>query len=63
MHLSPDEQTAIKVGQRHGNPVILKIKAAAMWQAGEKFYLSANGVWLVEKVDPQFIEFPNVSNK
>ena len=58
VHLSPDEQTATKVGQRHGKPVILKIKAGAMWDAGQKFYCSANGVWLVERVEARFIEFP-----
>lgn len=56
VHLSSNEQTAIAVGQRHGKPVILKIKAAAMHQQGFKFYLSDNGVWLTDAVPVEFIE-------
>ncbi len=58
VHLSPDPQTATRVGARHGQPVVLTIKAAAMHESGIKFFLSENGVWLVESAPPQFIEFP-----
>ena len=27
VHISPDNETAVKVGSRHGKPVILKIRA------------------------------------
>jgi len=57
VHLSPDEATATKVGKRHGKPVVLRIRAEAMWQKGRLFYLSDNGVWLVDKVEVGFIEF------
>ena len=30
VHLSPDEATALKVGQRHGKPFIYKVKSAEM---------------------------------
>ena len=56
VHLSPDEQTAHKVGQRHGKPVILTIKSGEMWRAGQLFFLSENGVWLTEKVETKYIE-------
>ena len=59
VHLSPDEVTATKVGQRHGKPVILRVKAGEMWRAGQAFYLSANGVWLTERVEPRFISEPS----
>jgi putative RNA 2'-phosphotransferase len=58
VHLSPDLNTATKVGQRRGKPVILTIRAAAMAAAGHPFYLSGNGVWLTDAVPPEFIEFP-----
>jgi len=29
-----------------------------MAAAGHRFYLSANGVWLTERVPVEFIEFP-----
>jgi len=56
VHLSKDEETAVKVGKRHGEPVVLKIKAEEMWKDGIKFYLSQNGVWLVKSVDKQYID-------
>ena len=56
VHLSPDEGTAVKVGQRHGKPVVLKIAAGKMQIDGHKFYRSANGVWLVDHVPPAFFE-------
>jgi putative RNA 2'-phosphotransferase len=59
VHLSTDEATAKKVGQRHGSPVILKVKAKAMHEAGHAFFLSENGVWLTDLVPIQFIHFPN----
>jgi len=58
VHLSFDEATAIKVGQRHGKPVVLKIKAGEMHRAGREFFLSENGVWLTERVEATFLEFP-----
>ena len=58
VHLSPDEATAIKVGQRHGPPVVLRIDAARMATAGHAFFLSTNGVWLADSVPAEFIVFP-----
>lgn len=56
VHLSADKQTAKTVGGRHGKPVVLEIDAAKMTEAGFEFYLSANGVWLVEIVLPEYIK-------
>jgi len=58
VHLSPDEATAQKVGARRGRPVVLHIAAQQMFAAGHLFYQSANGVWLVETVPPEFLTFP-----
>ncbi len=58
VHLSAEEATAIKVGQRHGRPVVLRVKAGEMARSGHAFYQSENGVWLVECVAVEFIEFP-----
>ena len=55
-HLSPDEATAVKVGQRHGKPVVLKIAAGKMQLEGHRFYCSVNGVWLTDHVPPAFLE-------
>ncbi len=57
VHLSQEEQTAIAVGQRHGTPVVLKVKASQMRDAGFKFYRAENGVWLTAAVASQFLVF------
>lgn len=58
VHLSPDRETATRVGARRGRPVVLTVDAAAMHAAGHVFRLSANGVWLADAVPPSFIGFP-----
>lgn len=55
VHLSHDVQTASKVGQRRGKPVILAIDSGRMAADGYKFRRSANGVWLTDHVPPQYI--------
>lgn len=55
VHLSPDADTARKVGSRHGRPVILAVDAAKMRGDGHAFYCSANGMWLVEHVPPRYL--------
>ncbi len=60
VHLSREETTATKVGERHGRPVILRVRTGEMFSAGHQFFLSANGVWLTESVPVAFIEFPIV---
>ena len=55
VHLSKDFETAKKVGARHGECVVLIINAKKMYEDGIKFYISENGVWLTEYVDPRYI--------
>ena len=55
VHLSADRQTALKVGIRHGKPVIFEIDAPAMLENNHQFFVSANGVWLTKSVPPQFL--------
>lgn len=59
VHLSKDEETAIKVGTRHGKPVLYKVKAGEMFREGYKFYLSVNGVWLTEEVPVKYLNKNN----
>ncbi len=56
VHLSKDIDTALKVGKRHGKPIVLKIQSGAMYRDGQKFYLSENGVWLTKKVETGYLE-------
>lgn len=55
VHLSLDTETATRVGRRHGAPVVLVVDAARMRADGHLFHRSANGVWLVEHVPPQYL--------
>jgi putative RNA 2'-phosphotransferase len=55
VHLSLDEVTAHRVGQRHGKPVIFKVDAARMHAQGFKFFVADNGVWLTDEVPPEFL--------
>lgn len=55
VHLSTDEKTARSVGARRGKPAIFAVDAAAMIKEGYEFFVSANGVWLVETVPPKFL--------
>ena len=56
VHLSPDVATAVKVGSRHGTPVVLKVDSRQMHADGRLFYLSANGVWLTKDVPVAYLE-------
>ena len=53
VHLSANEDTATKVGQRHGKPVVLTISALAMHKQGHQFFQAQNGVWLTKFVPPE----------
>jgi putative RNA 2'-phosphotransferase len=55
VHLSASVETAQKVGERRGKPVILEVLSGDMHRAGHEFFLSNNGVWLVDRVPPPFI--------
>ena len=55
VHLSSDKETALKVGRRHGNPVVFAVNCAEMYKDGFKFYLSKNGVWLTKSVPSQYL--------
>jgi putative RNA 2'-phosphotransferase len=56
VHLSDDIETAESVaGRRRGAAAVLRIDAKQMLTDGVKFFISENGVWLVDHVDPKYI--------
>lgn len=57
VHLSAETKVTLQVGGRHGKPVLLIIRAGDMHRAGHVFRCSTNGVWLVNHVPPEFIDF------
>lgn len=55
VHLSPDTQTARRVGLRRGWPLVYAVDAAGMHRQGCVFFRSDNGVWLVDAVPKRFL--------
>lgn len=55
VHLSADEATALKVGMRHGKPVVLKVDSASMAKDGLAFWQAENGVWLTDAVPAKYL--------
>ena len=56
VHLSCDPETAREVGTRHGTPVIYAVDTAAMLRDGYRFFISKNGVWLVDVVPAEYLD-------
>ncbi|MCD7928728.1 MAG: RNA 2'-phosphotransferase [Clostridiales bacterium] len=56
VHLSADYDTAKKVGQRHGKPVVYRVRSGKMRADGFQFYRSVNGVWLTKAVPARYLE-------
>ncbi|SOS37895.1 hypothetical protein PSCFBP2116_04730 [Pseudomonas syringae] len=42
--------TAMSVGKRYGQPVLLAVDAKGMFEAGVRFFQADNGIWLVKAV-------------
>ena len=61
VHLSLDPDTAKRVGQRHGKPVVLRVEAQRMFEDGFLFYCADNGVWLTDKVPAVYLGFGNTA--
>ncbi|MFF7157277.1 RNA 2'-phosphotransferase [Streptomyces sp. NPDC008139] len=55
VHLSADVETAVRVGSRHGRPVVLAVDARGLAAEGHVFRISANGVWLTDRVPPRWL--------
>lgn len=55
VHLSPDRETARRVGARRGRPLILTVDARQMHADGHEFRMSANGVWLAQHVPARYL--------
>lgn len=54
VHISSDYETAVKVGSRHGKPVILEIKARQFVRDGHSLFRSSNGVWQAKAVPTKY---------
>lgn len=56
VHLSSDTDTAANVGRRHGKPFVFTVLAGQMHRDGYYFFQSVNGVWLTDKVPPEYLK-------
>ena len=56
VHLSTDLETAIRIGSRHGKPVVLMVDAKKMYEHGQLFYLSENNIWLTDSIMPEYLQ-------
>ena len=56
VHLSKDIESAIKVGQRHGKPIVIVIDSEKMSRNGIQFFISENEVFLTEHVSPEYFK-------
>lgn len=56
VHLSPDAETAAMVGARRGRAVVLRVHSARMAAEGHVFRVSGNGVWLTDRVVPEYLD-------
>ena len=55
VHLSSDKETALKVGSRHGKPVVFLVDSRRMSADGIPFFKSENGVWLTKFVPVEYL--------
>ena len=61
VHLSETVEDAIKVGKRHGEPVIIEVNSKKMAEDGCIFYpVKPCAIWLTEDIAPKYL---NVSEK
>ncbi|MDA7963926.1 RNA 2'-phosphotransferase [Ruegeria sp.] len=63
VHLSLDPDTAERVGQRHGKPVVLRVEAQRMYEDGFEFFRADNGVWLTDKVPATYLGFGMIAEQ
>lgn len=59
VHMSTDVNTALNVGQRYGEAVLLQIDAERMKEDGYLFYCSENKVWLTDHVPAKYLVIPD----
>lgn len=55
VHLSKDRETAVKVGSRHGKPVVFEVNSGEMSRNCFEFFLSENDVWLTKIVPAEYL--------
>ena len=62
VHLSADRETAVEVGRRHGEAIVLVIDAERMCNEGAEFFVAPGDIWLTKSVPVEFIGFEGDSD-
>lgn len=55
VHLSSTRDEALRVGRRHGSPVVLVVSAEQLHESGQAFYRTTDAVWLTRRIPPNFL--------
>lgn len=55
VHLSAAIDDARRVGARRGKPIVLCVEASRLAATGVEFFVTTNGVWLVDSVAPEYL--------
>lgn len=55
VHLVEDEQTALEVGRRYGEPHVLRVRARKMHEDGFELFVAGGGIWLTRNVPIGYI--------
>ena len=58
VHLSLDAETAKRVGQRRGRPIVRIVEAERMFRDGYPFFRPENAVWLTDSVPARYLRIP-----
>lgn len=60
VHISPDYETAVRVGSRHGRnhggTAVLEFAAGDFVRDGHDLWITSNGVWQAKAVPPQYLQ-------
>lgn len=59
VHLSDDINTAIKVGSRHGEPIVYLVDHEKLLLDGYELWVSENNVWLSNDIPAKYLSIVN----
>lgn len=57
VHLSETIETAIRVGARHGKPILIEVETERLSKGGGRFYKTSDNVWLTSAVPVDELNF------
>ena len=58
VHLSDTREETVRVGSRHGTPVVLIVDAQGLDEAGRALHRTTDATWLTDRVPTSFLHFP-----